>query len=49
MNDSLNIKSMNLYNNVDRIFNELNAIGKSDSDNLSIKDLTKFDQFHYHP
>ena len=48
MNDSLNIKSMNLYNNVDRIFNELNEIGKSDSDNLSIKDLTKFDQFHYH-
>ena len=33
---------------LDRIFNELNEIGKSDSDNLSIKDLTKFDQFHYH-
>ena len=48
MNDNLNIKSMNLYNNVDRIFNELREIGKSESDNLSVEDLTKFDQFHYH-
>ena len=48
MNDNSNIKSMNLYNNVDRIFNELREIGKSESDNLSVEDLTKFDQFHYH-
>ena len=48
MNHSLNIKTMNLYNNVDRIFNELREIGKSTSDNLMVKDLSKFDQFHYH-
>ncbi len=48
MNDSLNIKSMKLYNNVDRIFNELREIGKSTSSSLVVKDLTKFDQLHYH-
>ena len=48
MNDSLNIKSMKLYNNVDRIFNELREIGKSTSSTLLVKDLTKFDQLHYH-
>ena len=48
MNDSLNIKSMKLYNNVDRIFNELREIGKSTSSSLLVNDLTKFDQLHYH-
>jgi len=48
MNDSLNIKSMKLYNNVDRIFNELREIGKSISSTLLVEDLTKFDQLHYH-
>ena len=48
MNDSLNIKSMKLYNNVDRIFNELKEIGKSTSSSLLVEDLTKFDQLHYH-
>ena len=48
MNDSINIKSMKLYNNVDRIFNELREIGKSTSSSLLVEDLTKFDQFHYH-
>ncbi len=48
MNDSLNIKSMKLYNNVDRIFNELREIGKSTSSSLLVEDLTKFDQWHYH-
>jgi cyclopropane fatty-acyl-phospholipid synthase-like methyltransferase len=48
MNHSLNIKSMKLYNNVERIFNELREIGKSTSDSLMVKDLSKFDQFHYH-
>ena len=48
MNDSLNIKSMKLYNNVERIFNELREIGKSTSDTLLVEDLTKFDQLHYH-
>jgi len=48
MNDSLNIKSMKLYNNVDRIFNELREIGKSTSSTLLVEELTKFDQLHYH-
>ena len=48
MNDSLSIKSMKLYNNVDRIFNELREIGKSTSSTLLVEDLTKFDQLHYH-
>ena len=48
MNDSLNIKSMKLYNNVDRIFNELREVGKSTSSTLLVEDLTKFDQLHYH-
>ena len=48
MNDSLNIKSMKLYNNVDRIFNELREIGKSTSRTLLVEDLTEFDQLHYH-
>ena len=48
MNDPLNIKSMKLYNNVDRIFNELREIGKSTSSTLLVEDLTKFDQLHYH-
>ena len=48
MNDSINIKSMKLYNNVDRIFNELREIGKSTSSTLLVEDLTKFDQLHYH-
>ena len=48
MNESLNIKSMKLYNNVDRIFNELREIGKSTSSTLLVEDLTKFDQLHYH-
>ena len=48
MNDSLNIKSMKLYNNVDRIFNELREIGKLTSSTLLVEDLTKFDQLHYH-
>ena len=48
MNDSINIKSMKLYNNVERIFNELREIGKSTSSTLLVEDLTKFDQLHYH-
>ena len=48
MNDSLNIKSMKLYNNVDRIFNELREIGKATSSTLLVEDLIKFDQLHYH-
>ena len=36
---------MKLYTNVERIFNELEEIGKSTSDSLDIKDLTQFDNF----
>jgi hypothetical protein len=39
---------MKLYNNVERIFNELREIGKSTSDTLLAEDLAKFDQLHYH-
>ena len=42
-----NIKSMKLYNHVDRIYNELREIGKNDSDPLNVSDLVKFDQLHY--
>ena len=48
MEDVSKIKSMKLYNNVERIFNELKEIGKSESDSLLVKDLTNFDQLHYH-
>ena len=49
MNDNrLKIKSMKLYNNVERIFNELREIGKSTRDTLLAEDLAKFDQLHYH-
>ena len=41
------IKSMKLYNNVGRIFNELKEIGKDKSKYLKIEDLIKFDQLHY--
>ncbi len=41
------IKSMKLYQNVDRIFNELKAINKDKSKSLNVHDLFKFDQLHY--
>ena len=41
------IKSMKLYNNVGRIFNELREIGKDKSKLLKVEDLIKFDQLHY--
>jgi len=43
-----NIKSMKLYNYVDRIYNELKELGKSDSEPLLVEELTNFDQLHYH-
>ena len=42
------IKSMKLYNNVDRILNELHELGKKDSDSLIVEELSKFDQLHYY-
>ena len=38
---------MKLYQNVDRIFNELKAINKDKSKSLNVHDLFKFDQLHY--
>ena len=42
------IKSMKLYTNVERVYNELAELGKSDSDNLTVEELSIFDQLHYH-
>ena len=46
MNES-KIKSMKLYKNADRIFNELKELDKDKLKKLKVKDLTKFDQLHY--
>ena len=43
-----NIKTMKLYNHVDRIYNELKELCKNDSDPLKVNELTSFDQLHYH-
>ena len=42
------IKSMKLYNDVERIYNELTAAGLAPGAPLSVSDLSRFDQFHYH-
>ena len=47
MKHNSNIKSMKLYNNVDRIYNELKELGKSTSEPLLVEELTNFDQLHY--
>lgn len=41
------IKSMNLYSEVDRIHNDLRAIGIGQDDPLTVDALSPFDQFHY--
>ena len=46
-----NIKSMKLYNNVDRIYNELKELGKTNSEPLNVDEFSNiefFDQLHYH-
>ena len=48
MENNSNIKSMKLYNHVDRIYNELKELGKNDSESLLVEELTNFDQLHYH-
>ena len=47
MEHNSNIKSMKLYNHVDRIYNELKEIGKINSEFLNVEELTNFDQLHY--
>ena len=41
------MKSMKLYADVHRIYNNLAALGLSRTDNLSVAHLTPFDQYHY--
>jgi len=48
MVNNLEIKSMKLYNHVDRIFNELREIGKDGSQSLLVQELSNFDQLHYY-
>ena len=48
MVNNTDIKSMKLYNHVDRIFNELRELGKTDSEPLLVEELTNFDQLHYY-
>ena len=48
MVNNLEIKSMKLYNHVDRIFNELREIGKDCSQSLLVQELSNFDQLHYY-
>ncbi len=45
--DKQAIKSMNLYSQVDRIYNDLRAIGIDDDAPLDVETLTAFDQYHY--
>ena len=44
----MTIKSMKLYTNVERIDNELAEIGKKADDQLTVAELSQFDQLHYH-
>ena len=51
MERNSNIKSMKLYNHIDRIYNELKELGKTDSDPLHVDEFSNiefFDQLHYH-
>jgi sarcosine/dimethylglycine N-methyltransferase len=42
------IKSMRLYTHLERISNELGEAGKSLDDQLTVSELSAFDQLHYH-
>ncbi|MEM7424639.1 MAG: methyltransferase domain-containing protein [Pseudomonadota bacterium] len=42
------MKEMRLYDQVDRILNELRDQGIDDDAPLSVEDLTPYDQYHYH-
>ena len=42
------IKTMKLYSSVDRVYRELDALGKLNASNLDPEELSKFDQLHYH-
>jgi cyclopropane fatty-acyl-phospholipid synthase-like methyltransferase len=42
------IKSMKLYTHVERIENELAELGHAPADDLTVDELSAFDQLHYH-
>ena len=42
------MKSMKLYDQVERIHNELRNLGIDEESPLAVEDLTPFDQYHYH-
>jgi cyclopropane fatty-acyl-phospholipid synthase-like methyltransferase len=42
------IKTMKLYSEVERIYNDLEAAGIGRSGPLKVSDLSAFDQYHYH-
>ncbi len=44
----MTIKSMRLYTNVERIYNELKELGLAQSESLDVDTLSRFDQLHYH-
>ena len=46
--DPASLKSMPLYRDVERIYNELKAAGLQSGSRLSVTDLAAFDQYHYH-
>ena len=45
--DDARSKQMKLYHRVDRVFNELRAIGMGDNDPIPIELLFNYDQYHY--
>jgi len=42
-----NIKTMKLYHQVERVFNELTALGFGPGDPIDVDTLSAFDQYHY--
>jgi sarcosine/dimethylglycine N-methyltransferase len=42
------IKSMNLYSQVNRVYNDLRAAGIGPTDSIDVETLCRFDQYHYH-
>ena len=45
--DDTRSKQMKLYQRVDRVFNELKAIGMGDDDPIPVEQLCNYDQYHY--
>ena len=45
--DEHGIKTMKLYHQVERVFNELTALGIGQSDPVDVELLSQFDQYHY--